>query len=124
MASARGWFSSAAKRHYLAEAEDLLANGCVSHNYLFVHKDAIEVCLSTQDWDAAERHANALETYTRHEPLPWSDFTIARARALAAHGRAQRSDQLTFELQRLRQEARTMGYKLDLQAIESALNSG
>jgi class 3 adenylate cyclase/tetratricopeptide (TPR) repeat protein len=113
-----------AKRRYLAEAEGLLDTGCVSHNYFFLHRDAIEIYLSMQDWDEAERHAVALETYTRSESLPWSEFLIARGRALAAHGRSQRSDALTFELERLRQEACKMGYKLDLQAIELALNSG
>jgi class 3 adenylate cyclase/tetratricopeptide (TPR) repeat protein len=110
-----------AQRRYLAEAEELLANGCVSHNYFFVYKDSIEACLSMRDWDAAEKQASALDAYTRSEPLPWSDFVIARGRALAAHGRSQRSDELTFELQRLRQEGEKMGYKTDLQAIEIAL---
>ena len=113
-----------AQRRYLTEAEELLASGCVSHNYFFVYRDAMEACLSTQDWDAAEKHANALETYTSPEPLPWSEFLIARGRALAAHGRSQRSDELTFELERLRDIANEMRYKLDLQAIEQALNSG
>lgn len=113
-----------ARRRYLAEAEELLATGCVSHNYFFVHKDAIEVYLSTQDWDAAEKHASALDAYARSEPLPWSEFQIARGRALAAHGRSQRSDELKFELERLRGIANEMRYKLDLQAIELALNSG
>ncbi len=112
-----------AQRRYLAQAEELLAAGCVSHNYFFVHKDAIEVCLSRQDWGEAERHANALEKYARHEPLPWSDFVIARARALAADGRSQRSNELTRELERLRGVARTMGYKYDLRAIEQSLKA-
>jgi class 3 adenylate cyclase/tetratricopeptide (TPR) repeat protein len=110
-----------ATRRYLAEAEELLVRRCVSHNHFFVHKDAIQACLSTQDWEGAERHANALETYTRHEPLPWSDFVIARARALAAYGRMKCSGELTLELERLRGVARTMGYKPDLRAIEQAL---
>jgi class 3 adenylate cyclase/tetratricopeptide (TPR) repeat protein len=111
------------RRQYLTEAETLLTNGCVSHNYFFVYRDAIETCLSAQDWDAAEKHAIALETYTRPEPLPWSDFVIARARALAAHGRSQQGDEVTKELQRLCGVARTMGYKPDLRAIEQALDS-
>jgi hypothetical protein len=112
-----------AQRRALAEAEALLAKGCVSHNYLFLHKDAIEACLLREDWDEAERHAVALETYTRPEPLPWSEFVIARGLALAAHGRSQRSEELTLELERLRGVARQMGYKPDLLAIERALNT-
>lgn len=111
------------QRRYLTEAEDLLATGCVSHNHFFVRKDAIETCLAWRDWDSAEHHASALEHYARHEPLPWSDFVIARARALAAHGRSQRSDELTRELTRLQRVAHSMGYKFDMRAIEHALNN-
>jgi len=48
---------------------------------------------------------------------------ITRGLALAAHGRSQRSDQLTLELERLQEVAQKMGYKPELRAIEEALNS-
>ena len=35
-------------------------------------------------WDDALRYADALETYTAGEPLPWSEVFIERARALAS----------------------------------------
>ena len=47
----------------------------------------VTIALATEDWCAAERYAAALEDYTRAEPLAWSDFVIARGRALAAWGR-------------------------------------
>ena len=111
-------------RQALTEAEELLSTGCVSHNYFFVYRDAVEACLVMQDWDEAERYAAALQTYTRPEPLPWSDFFTRRGLALAAYGRSRQSDELVSELQRHRQEACKMGYKPDLQAIEMALESG
>ena len=80
------------------------------------------VCLYTIG-NTAEAHANALQTYTQFEPLPWSDFVIARSRALVAVGCAQRNDELASELEHLRGIAHEMGYKSGLQAIEKALNS-
>ena len=40
--------------------------------------------LRARRWAEALRYAQALADYTAAEPLPWSDFNIARARALAA----------------------------------------
>jgi hypothetical protein len=68
----------------LAEGEQLLARGCVSHNYLEFYFCAIEVSLGDRDWEAMERYSTALRAYTRDEPLPWADVVIARGRALAA----------------------------------------
>ena len=62
----------------LADAEVLLAAGSVSHNYLFFYQAAIDAALAASDWAAVERYADALEEYTRPEPLPWADFIIAR----------------------------------------------
>lgn len=66
-----------------AEAEQRLRDGCVSHNHLWFHRDAIDTWLSAGDAGAALRHADSLEQYTADEPLPWSNFYIRRARALA-----------------------------------------
>jgi hypothetical protein len=51
-----------------ALAEALLAAGSVSHNYLWFYHEAIETALSTGEWDASERYAAALESYTWPEP--------------------------------------------------------
>jgi tetratricopeptide (TPR) repeat protein len=71
-------------RSLLTEGEQLLASGCVSHNYLEFYQYAIEVALRWDDLPRAVEYAAALETYTREEPLRWADVVIARARALAA----------------------------------------
>ena len=67
----------------MAEGEALLADGALSHNHFWYRGDAIEVALEAGDAAAARRHADALERYASVEPTPWSDFTVARARALA-----------------------------------------
>jgi hypothetical protein len=81
----------------------------------------MDACLRSGDWDEVERYAAVLEDYTRPEPLPSSDFFIARGRALAAFGRGQRDAATTEALQRLRDEAAGVGLVTALPALEEAL---
>ena len=111
----------AERRAAVAEAEALLAAGSVSHNYFFFYRAAIEIALATEDWCAAERYAAALEDYTRAEPLAWSDFVIARGRALAAWGRGERDATAVERLRGLRAHAERAGLRNALAALEAAL---
>jgi hypothetical protein len=90
----------------------------VSHNHLLFPRDAIEVYLEAGDWEGVERSTARLMQYTRSEPLPFADFYIARARALAACGRGQ-SD--TAELERLREEGERLGLRVALPEIVKAI---
>ena len=112
-----------AKERYaaLAEAEKVIAAGCVGHNQLLFYPDAIEVALQLRDFAAAERYASLLGDFTRPEPLPWSGFFVARGRALAAWGRGQCCPELVDRLYHLRREGERLGYKLALPAIETVL---
>ena len=78
------------RKTVLAEAEALLAKGCVGHNYFRFYRNAMQACLNAGEHDEAARFADALETYAGEEPTPWSDFHIARTRAMldVACGRA------------------------------------
>jgi tetratricopeptide (TPR) repeat protein len=106
----------------LSEAEALLGEGVVSHNHLLFRKDAIDVCLQARAWDRADGHATALEDFARAEPMPWSDFFVARGRALAAFGRGRRDAALIAELGRLSDEGKNLGLLIALPAIEAARN--
>jgi hypothetical protein len=110
------------RRWALREGERLLRDDCVSHNYFYFYRDAIDASLEDRRWDEVERYAAALEDYTRPEPLPWSDFLVARARVLAAHGRGLRDRATHVELQRLRAEAERAGLEASLTAIRRALD--
>jgi tetratricopeptide (TPR) repeat protein len=105
----------------LAEGEAILEAGAVSHNHLLFRRDAVEACLETLAWDRADDHAAALETFVRREPSPWSNFVIARGRALAAFGRGARSVGMNNELSRLREDGKRLGLLVALPAIEAAL---
>jgi hypothetical protein len=107
----------------LDEGETALAEGCVSHNYFWFYRFAMDSLLSVSDWEGVERYAGLLEDYTRDEPLPSTDFFIARGRALAAFGRGKREAAIVGEVQRLRDEASRAGIGCALPALEEALLS-
>ena len=105
----------------LREGEEVLREGCISHHYFSFYRDVMEAALNIGDWSAAESYAQALEDYTRAEPLPWSDFFIARGRALAAFGRGGRDAATIDELRRLRDDANRIGWTTSLPALDGAL---
>ena len=109
------------RQEALKEAEDILHAGCVSHNHFWFCREAIDICVETGAWNEVEHFAAALEDYTRLEPLPFSDFYIARGRALAAFGRGARDGKTISELQRLRDNALEIGLKSQLPPLERAL---
>ena len=107
----------------LLEAEELLRGPSVSHSVFFFYTDAMETCLNNGQWDEVDRYAQALGDYTRAEPLPVTDFYIARGRALASFGRGEHDDAMMGELKRLRDEAQRVGFKVTIPALDKALSS-
>ena len=98
----------------------MLAAGALSHNFLWFNRYAIEACLAAKDWAGIERYAAALERSMAEEPVPMTDFLVARARALAAAGRGQKDP---TELKRLLAEANRVGWRMMVPSLESALAS-
>lgn len=114
---------SAVREAALEEGEAALREGAVSHNFFWFYRFAIDAFLIANDWERVERYAEALEDYTRDEPLEWTDFFIARGRALAALGRDKHDESAVSELRRLRNEAFQNGLRHALPAMEEALSS-
>ena len=111
----------AARLDALREVEEILCDNCVSHNYFYLYHDGMEIHLHSGEWGRVEYFAQALEDYTSGEPLPWTDFFIARARVPAAYGKGTANDAATAELTRLRDEAVAVGFNTALPALERAL---
>jgi len=95
------------------EAEALLAQTCVGHNAIAYHRYGIEDTIRRGEWERARAHAAALEEYTRPEPLPYTDFLIARGRALATLGENPADRTAHAEVERLRREAERIDWRLD-----------
>jgi class 3 adenylate cyclase len=102
----------------LAEGEQVIAAGAVSHNIPLFHRYAIEACLAAEDWTGAERYAGALASGMQAEPRPMTDFVSARARALAAAGRGQHD---LGEIDRLLATARRTGWRAMIPALEAVV---
>jgi tetratricopeptide (TPR) repeat protein len=101
------------RRRALAEGEQII--------HLRFYPDAIDTALELGDLNEAERYADELKAFTQPEPLPWSDFFVARGQALAALGGGRRGEGIRRELERLAAEARRLDYRTALPAIEHAL---
>ncbi len=115
--------SADTRERALREGEKILQGNCTGATYLWFYRYAMEGSLQAGDWDAVNRCAQALEDFTRAEPLSWSEFFIARGRSLAALGLGLRDDAVIEKLQRLRIEAESTGYYIAIPAIQQALAS-
>jgi tetratricopeptide (TPR) repeat protein len=118
---ARAARSEARREAALAEGRDLLAAGSASINHLYFHRDAMDVYLALGELDLVLEHADALARYTAEEPLPWSEFFIARGRALVAHAREPRNAQVRSMLAHLRRQADAIGFHIAARALDEAL---
>jgi tetratricopeptide (TPR) repeat protein len=104
----------------LEEAETILEKGCVSHNYFWFYREAIEAALEVDDWPEANRYAEALRTYTNAEPLPWADLFAKRGQLLARIGQGEHGDELFLQLEEILVEMKSAGFKAPLSRLEEA----
>jgi class 3 adenylate cyclase/tetratricopeptide (TPR) repeat protein len=111
----------ARRREALREGQAILERGCVSHNYFWFNRCAIDVSLAERDWDGADAYADALERHFHAEPWPWADFVIARGRALAELGRRGPEDRVVARLRQLRDEAARLGLRTDAAHLDAVL---
>ena len=106
-------------RALLRQGEELLARGCVSHNYLEFYRHAIEFSLRHGQSAEARRYAAALVDYTQGEPLPWADVIIRRALLLADLSEEPDVD-LESQLAALGADIEAMGFAWLLPALHEA----
>lgn len=106
----------------LRQGEAILREGCASHNHFRFYRDAIEVSLRERLWDMADRYSSALEHYFGTNASPWSDFFIARGRALAAAGRRGSEEAVVVQLRELRDTARRHGILAAVAGLNEALS--
>jgi hypothetical protein len=80
--------------------------------YRVPRRVAIEIAIDRQDWDMALHHAYALEAYFEAEPLPFTDFIIARARAFAERAQNPSSARAERRLEELHRQGESVGWVL------------
>ena len=112
-----------ARHRALADGEAQLAKASVGHNHISLREYGIDACLQAGEWQAAEDNCSNLERFTSAEPLPLSDFLIARGRALARFGRGERDAPLLAGLLKLRDEAVACELNVALPALEKAIGA-
>ncbi|WP_165839949.1 ATP-binding protein [Motiliproteus coralliicola] len=104
-------------RSALEQGERLLRPGTPSQNYFWFLRDAIETCLLRGWWDQAQDYGNKFKKFTRHQPIPWSQFYIQLADTLSTIGRQPEQSQAISQLNQLQQQAKQAG----LQAAEALI---
>ncbi|HYA81072.1 MAG TPA: AAA family ATPase, partial [Methylocystis sp.] len=97
----------------LAAGEALLTKGAVGFNHFWFRRCAIEWALRAKDWDAADRHADALLERMAPEPLPYSSHFARRGQLLARIGRGAAGESDARELAELRGSAAALGLRMD-----------
>lgn len=102
----------------LNEGEQLLAQGCVGHNYYRFYKNAMEACIESDELKEACRYADLLGAYTQNEPTPWSDFFIARTRAIVDARNGEGSKET---LNSIRKDAEEASLHASIRGLEIAL---
>jgi class 3 adenylate cyclase/tetratricopeptide (TPR) repeat protein len=105
--------SLAAQESALSAGETLLAKGAVGHNHFWFRRYAIEWALRARDWDAADRHADAILKRTAQEPLPYSSYFARRGQLLVRIGRAGGGESDARELSELGSSAAAVGLRMD-----------
>jgi class 3 adenylate cyclase/tetratricopeptide (TPR) repeat protein len=105
----------------LAAGEAGLAKGTVGHNHFWFRRCAIESALLHEDWDEAERQADAL-LLRLAEPLVFASCLAGRAHGLARRGRGNAAEADEKKLEDAMAVATAAGMRLD--ALGLALRAG
>lgn len=105
----------------ITKGEQILDEGCVSHNYAWFTDVAVNIELQYGNYDNIERHAARLQYYTRSQPLAWGNFIVERARALSAVAQGAGDDTLPERLRALAQTANRAGLTADAHALEGVV---
>ncbi|MBN3763785.1 adenylate/guanylate cyclase domain-containing protein [Burkholderia sp. Ac-20365] len=105
----------------LEEGAELLRRGAVGHNHLWFYRDAIDAMLSMRDPAGALRYIEALEQYTRTEPLPWAQLFAARGRVLAAVLRDSADEAVLQELKSVSGALAAAGFDGARREVDAAL---
>ena len=118
---ARALDAPADRADALRQGQALLLGPGLAHCHLWFYRDAIEASIETGEWEAALRHADALESFVSAEPLPWATSIATRARALCELALGRDRTLAAVRLREVRSDLAAAGLGWTLAAIDSAL---
>jgi len=98
----------AERADFQQEASALLEQGCMAHSHIAYHRLGIDDAIARSDWAKANEHVAALAEFTMREPLPYTDFLMARGRALVALAARPQDTALRADLGRLQAQAEAL----------------
>ncbi len=102
----------------VTDGERSLARGTPAHCHFWFRREAIDALLRVRDWEGVLGQAAALEDFVRAERVPWAEFHVRRARALAAAGQGNAD---AGELRACRQRAQALALPGAIPALDDAL---
>ncbi|MEW8029610.1 MAG: BTAD domain-containing putative transcriptional regulator [Candidatus Thiodiazotropha sp.] len=108
----------------IREGQRYLDQGSLSHNYLHFYQNMIEVYLHKAEPERMLYYADALAEYTRHQPLPWSDFYIERGRLLALNLTGKCDRKSSRQAESLLEAAAKAGIHTGTQELKTIAASG
>lgn len=97
----------------LNAGEALLARGSVGHNHVWFRRSAIERALLLEEWNEAERHADALLLRMADEPFSFSTWVAQRGKILARRGRGEATMTDEIELEVIFAAAAEVDFRID-----------
>lgn len=107
-------------KSYLAKGDELLADGCIGHNYFRFYVLAMESCIRWQMWAELDYYKQQLIDYTREEPTPWSQYYIQRATLIL---KSQTEDVSQGDVRSLILQAQEAGLLSSVNALSALLES-
>lgn len=102
----------------MIQANELLDEGCVGHNYYQFYRAAIEYSLRHKKWQDALHYTQKLSDYTRDEPNPWSQLHCHWGQTLANAALNPQDKNRQADLQQLKAEAEAAGFLARAKLIE------
>jgi class 3 adenylate cyclase/tetratricopeptide (TPR) repeat protein len=100
------------REDYAAEAGALLEQGSVGHSHIAYLRLSIEDAIARKEWRRALAQISAMASYTRRERLPYTDFLMARGRALVALAARPDDHALHEEIAELRAHAQRLRWHI------------
>ena len=97
----------------MKKAEELLANGCLGHNYFQYYATAIDISLLAKQWHRTRDYTARLEQFNQIDPNAWADFKIRRGRVVTQLAEHVRSPELSKEIQILLDIAASAGLRTE-----------